>query len=83
MLRMSQMYTDSDGRGLVFLVGQPFDPSWMQSVRNASSVMMQARIEGKHNGGFNVSSQKDPFHHRRGNYYAVPSGISLFDITQH
>ncbi|KAF8958755.1 hypothetical protein BDZ97DRAFT_1668019, partial [Flammula alnicola] len=68
---------DMDGHGLVFLVARPKDPTWMPSVRNAASAMTQARVEGKRNGAFAPSASKDPFNHRRGNYYAIPTGVSF------
>ncbi|KAF8959185.1 hypothetical protein BDZ97DRAFT_1761672 [Flammula alnicola] len=39
--------------------------------------MTQARVEGKRNGAFAPSASKDPFNHRRGNYYAIPTGVSF------
>ncbi|KAF8151597.1 hypothetical protein B0H34DRAFT_134590 [Crassisporium funariophilum] len=72
MGRTPHALLDNEDRIIAVLAGKPADPTWDAAVSNASAAMLHARITGKRNSAFN----KDPESHRRGNFTAIPAGVS-------
>lgn len=67
------MILDKNKRIVAVLVGQPNDPTWKVAVDEAANVMQEVANEGISENRF---SDKH-FSHRRGDFIAIPVGVSF------
>ncbi|KAG6809111.1 hypothetical protein H0H92_001567, partial [Tricholoma furcatifolium] len=66
--------TDSSHRAVVVLIGRPGHPDWDGVIGNAASAMHDFREKALQAGFFMDKRYRD---NRRGNFYALASGISM------
>lgn len=67
------MILDKEKRIIAVLVGQPDDPMWKDAVNDAAGVMQEVERLGACQDLFTEKN----LHHRRGEFLAVPAGVSF------
>jgi hypothetical protein len=69
----TRLILDNEERIVAALVGQPADPQWGATVDAAAGVMR----EGERRGAEMELFAEDTLHHRRGEFLAIPTGVSF------
>lgn len=64
---------DKEERIIAVLVGQPDDPQWSDTIDAATGVMQEVEQLG---GSMDLFAEKC-LHHRRGEFLAIPAGVSF------
>jgi len=64
---------DKEERIIAVLVGQPDDPQWGDTINAAAEVMREVERLG---GSMDLFTEKN-LHHRRGEFLAIPAGVSF------
>jgi hypothetical protein len=67
------VFTDSEGRIFVILVGRPLDPKWDEVMRGVEVAMTNARRQGLAKGVF----KRSDLSHRRGSFAVLGDGVSF------
>ena len=67
------MILDKQKRIIAVLVGQPDDPQWRVIVDYAAEEMQEVEQLGAYEDLFNEKN----LHHRRGEFLAIPAGVSF------
>ena len=69
----TRLILDKEDRIIAVLAGQPDDPLWKDMVNSAAEVMQEAERLGADLDLFT----EENLHHRRGEFLALPSGVSF------
>ena len=69
----THLILDKEDQIIAILAGQPDDPLWKDKVNSAAEVMQEAECLGADLDLFT----KENLHHRRGEFLALPSGVSF------
>ena len=69
----TRLILDKEDRIIAALVGQPDDPQWRETVDAAAGVLQEVEELGSSTNLFT----EDSHHHRRGEFLAVPAGVSF------
>jgi hypothetical protein len=64
---------DREERIIAVLVGRPDDPQWSDAIDAAAEVMQEVERQG---GSMDLFADKC-LHHRRGEFLAIPAGVSF------
>ena len=69
----TRLILDKKERVVAALVGRPDDPQWGNTVDAAAGVMREVERQGADADLFT----EDSLHHRRGQFLAIPAGVSF------